>query len=148
MSRLAFTLVFSLLLPACVSYYVPDDDDSAEDVGDDDTAPAGIEVEPAEVLDFGTVEECTEHSGTIGITNHGPGLVTVTVDVDELLVAGFIVEAPPELTIEEGKTISFDVGFFPGPSSVGSYAGAVHLTTAAQWVQVTVTGEVVAGDSC
>ncbi len=149
MGRIGWVLLAGLLMPACVSYYVPTDDDSADDPGDDDdTAPMGIVVDPAELLDFGTVEECTEHTGTIGITNEGPDLVTVTLDVAALLEAGFLVDVPATYTIEGGKTISFDVGFQPGPASAGSYEAAAHFTTPSQWVQVTVTAEVVAGEAC
>ena len=142
-----------LALTGCVTYSTHDDDDVADDdsAGDDDSAAptTGIEVQPAEQLDFGTVEECTSHTAELVILNHGPDSESMDVDADELLVAGFTVSnLVPDLTLGPGEEHVLTILLSPGPGGAGERSAHVHIITVSRWFDVLVTAEVVAGDEC
>jgi len=144
-----------LAMMGCVTYSTADDDVTADDdsgsAGDDDSAvsPTGVEVQPPERLDFGTVEECTSHTGEIVILNHGPDSESVDVEADDLLAAGFTVEGlQPQLDLVAGEQHVLTIGLAPGPGGAGEREGHVHVVTVSRWFDVLVVAEVVTGDEC
>ena len=145
-------LVGLLWLAGCMSYGIEDDDASDDDsaADDDDSADVtGVQVDPPDLLDFGTIEECTEHSAEITITNHGPDTESMTVDADALLTQGFaVLDLVPELTLEPGEEQVMTVGCSPGPGGAGLREGSLHVVTDSRWFEVVVRAEVVAGEEC
>ena len=142
-----------LVLAGCVTYSTRDDDDVADDdsAGDDDSAAptTGVEVQPPDVLDFGTVEECTSHTGEIVILNHGPDSESVQVEADQLLSEGFVLGTfQPQFTLESGEEYVLVIGLSPGPGGAGDLEAHLHVITVSSWFDVTVRAQVVAGDEC
>ena len=145
-------LAVLLGLAGCMSYTVADDDDADDDsaAGDDDSADVpGIQVDPADLLDFGVIEECTEHSGQITIVNHGPDVEQVTVDADDLFLVGFAVsDFLPEVTLDVGEEHVMTVHCSPGPGGAGIREASIHVITDSAWYEIAIRAEVVAGGEC
>lgn len=109
----------------------------------------GIEVQPPDVLDFGTIYECTDATDEIVVINHGPDIETVSVDVDSIIDKGYAVTGfKPEVTLEPGDEHSIPIKVAPGPGGAGTREGYVFLDTNDRAIYILVTVEVIAGDAC
>ncbi len=109
----------------------------------------GIEVQPPDTLDFGTLYECDEATDEIVIINHGPDIETVGIDVDSIIDKGYAVTGfTPEVTLEPGDEASIPIKVAPGPGGAGTREGYVFIDTNDRAIYILVTVEVVAGDLC
>ncbi len=116
--------------------------------GDDQAPPEGIEVEPPEILDFGTIFECTEHSGAVTITNHGPDDQHVVIDYDSLIVEGFVLSSiQPELDLEAGDVYEIAIRVAPGEGGAGEREARLFIY-ADRAITIMVMADIVPGDEC
>jgi hypothetical protein len=115
----------------------------------EDPVDTGIEIQPPDTLDFGTLYECDDATNQILIINHGPDIETVSIDVDSIIDKGYAVTGfMPEVTLEPGDDHSIPIKVAPGPGGAGTRAGYVFIDTNSRAIQILVTVEVVAGDLC
>ncbi len=119
----------------------------------EDPPPTGIEVVPPEILDFGTVYECTEHHDEIRIINHGPDTEDVSLDVDGILFAHMVVVGfTPDVTLEEGDEYAIAIGVSPGAGGAavdgGMWDGSAFITTQDRIIEIKVRAEIVEGNEC
>jgi len=136
-SRLPPLLLLAALLAGCPT----EDGEEAVDTG--------IECVPADVVDFGTITECTEHYGDLTVINHGPDSEEISVNVDALFYQGFAVtNFLPDVTLDPGDEYSMAIGVSPGPGGAGTREAYIDIVTDERWIQILVRAEVVAGDEC
>jgi hypothetical protein len=115
----------------------------------EDPVETGIEVQPPDTLDFGTLYECDDATDQILIINHGPDVETVSIDVDSIIDTGYAVTGfTPEATLDPGDEHSIPIKVAPGPGGAGTREGYVFLDTNDRAIYILVTVEVVAGDLC
>jgi hypothetical protein len=139
-------VVGTLCLLGCGPQTPASDDD---DDDDDDSQTEGIEAQPPALLDFGTIYECTQHSQDLLIINHGPDDEYITIDVDSLVMNGFVVNGfLPSMTLSAGDEFSMSIGLSPGLGGAGPRDGSIIITTQDHVIEIAVTAEVVAGDEC
>ncbi len=134
---LAALLLSALLVPGC------------EPADDDEEVLTGIEVDPPDKVDFGTIYECTEHHANLTVINHGPDDEDISVDVDSLFYAGYAVtNYLPDMTLEDGDEYALAIGVSPGPGGAGTREAYLYIVTLDRWIEILITAEVIAGDYC
>jgi len=116
---------------------------------DEDAIPTGIEVQPPDQVDFGTIHECTEHQQDLLIINHGPDTEEVTIDADSLLYQGFLIGTfQPDVTLDAGDEYLLVIKASPGAGGAGVREAAMRITTLDRIIEIQVKAEVVAGEYC
>ena len=115
----------------------------------EEAVDTGIEVVPPDVVDFGTITECTEHHDELTVINHGPDTEDIGVNADALFYQGFAVtNFLPDVTLDPGDEYSMAIGVSPGPGGAGIREAYIDIVTDERWMQILVRAEVVAGDEC
>ena len=117
---------------------------------DEDGDPTGIEVQPADEVDFGTIHECTEHQEDLLIINHGPDdTEEISIDADSLLYQGFLIGTfQPDITLDPGDEYLLVIKASPGAGGAGVREAMMQITTMDRIIEIIVKAEVVEGDFC
>jgi hypothetical protein len=133
----AVVALAALVLPGC------------EPADVEDEILTGIEVDPPDKVDFGTIYECNEHHEELLVINHGPDDEDISVDVDALFYEGYAVtNYLPDMTLEAGDDYGLAIGVSPGPGGAGMREAYLYIVTTDRWIEILIAAEVVAGDDC
>jgi len=115
--------------------------------------PEGIHFDPPEYLDFGTIYECTENTMFLVITNYGPESYDVEIDVDSLIVKGFVPSAlQPEINLGVNDEYQIAIKCNPGDGGAGEKEAPLFIGTteppSGRSTTIWVTAEILPGDEC
>jgi len=136
-TALCATFVLGLIIAGCPA------------ADDEDSDPTGIEVQPPDEVDFGTIYECTEHQEDLLIINHGPDTEDVTVDADSLLYQGFLIGTfQPDISLDAGDEYLLVIKATPREGGEGVREAMMQITTLDRIIEILVKAEVVPGDHC